>query len=127
GRRGVLVLGAVLGFGAAEVAGMLDASEASVNSALQRARATLEARVPAARERAPLPRSERERRLLTRFAEALETGDVDGVIALLTDEAVLTMPPEPGEYVGGAAIADFLANRFAAHAGRRLRLVPTRA
>jgi RNA polymerase sigma-70 factor (TIGR02960 family) len=126
-QRAVLVLRDVLGFGAAEVAEMLDASDASVNSALQRARATLDARVPATRERAPLPRSERERRLLGRFAEAFESGDIDLIVKLLTDDAVLTMPPEPGEYVGRPAIAAFLANRFAAHAGRRVRLIATRA
>ncbi|HWF73268.1 MAG TPA: sigma-70 family RNA polymerase sigma factor [Solirubrobacteraceae bacterium] len=126
-QRAVLVLRDVLGFGAAEVANMLDTSEASANSALQRARATLDARVPAARERAPLPRSDRERRLLGRFAEAFESGDVDAIVKLLTDDAVLTMPPEPGEYAGHQAIAKFLSNRFATHAGRRVRLIPTRA
>jgi len=126
-QRAVLVLRDVLGFSAADVADMLDSSEASVNSALQRARTTLDARVPAARERAPLPRSEAERRLLGRFADAFENGDVDAIVELLTDDAVLSMPPEPGEYVGPAAIAAFLANRYATHAGRRVRLVPTRA
>src|SRR5438309_1034544 len=82
----------------AEDASMLDSSEASVNSALQRARATLDSRLPTSRERAPLPRSARERELLARFAEAFEVGDVDGVVALLTDDALLTMPPEPLEY-----------------------------
>ena len=126
-QRAVLVLRDVLGFSAADVADMLDSSEASVNSALQRARTTLDARVPTARERAPLPRSEAERRLLGRFADAVENGDVDAIVELLTDDAVLSMPPEPGEYVGPAAIAAFLANRYATHAGRRVRLVPTRA
>jgi RNA polymerase sigma-70 factor (ECF subfamily) len=126
-QRAVLVLRDVLGFSAADVADMLDSSEASVNSALQRARTTLDARVPTARERAPLPRSEAERRLLGRFADAFENGDVDAIVELLTDDAVLSMPPEPGEYVGPAAIAAFLANRYATHAGRRVRLVPTRA
>jgi RNA polymerase sigma-70 factor (ECF subfamily) len=126
-QRAVLVLRDVLGFGAAEVADIVDSSEASVNSALQRARATLDARVPAARERAPLPRSDRERRLLGRFAEAFESGDIDAIVELLTDDAVLTMPPEPGEYAGRAAVAAFLANRFATHSGRRVRLIATRA
>jgi RNA polymerase sigma-70 factor (ECF subfamily) len=126
-QRAVLVLRDVLGFQAAEVATMLDSSEASVNSALQRARGTLDARLPARRERAPLPRSTRERELLARFAEAFENGDVDGVVALLTDDALLTMPPQPLEYQGHDSIAAFLADRFATHAGRRVRLVPTRA
>jgi RNA polymerase sigma-70 factor (TIGR02960 family) len=126
-QRAVLVLRDVLGFRAAEVAGMLDISEASVNSALQRARATHDARMPAARERAPLPRSRRERELLSRFAEAFEDGDVDGLVGLLTDDALLTMPPQPMEYQGYEAIAAFLADRFATHTGRRVRLIPTRA
>ena len=126
-QRAVLVLRDVLGFGGAEVAEMLDSTEASVNSALQRARATLDARAPADRARAPLPGSARERELVARFAEAFEHDDVDGVIALLTDDAWVTMPPEPYEYQGTAAIARFLRDRVAARAGRRVRLVPTRA
>jgi RNA polymerase sigma-70 factor (ECF subfamily) len=126
-QRAVLVLRDVLGFQAAEVAAMLDASDASVTSALQRARATLDAQAPASRERAPLPRSAGERELLARFAEAFETGDIDGVVALLTDDALLTMPPQPLEYQGHEAIAAFLADRMSTHPGRRVRLVPTRA
>ena len=126
-QRAVLVLRDVLGFQAAEVADMLDGSEASVNSALQRARATLDARLPPSRERAPLPRSAGERELLARFAEAFENGDVDGIVSLLTDDALLTMPPQPLEYQGHEAIAAFLADRFSTHTGRRVWLVPTRA
>jgi RNA polymerase sigma-70 factor (TIGR02960 family) len=126
-QRAVLVLRDVLGFGAAEVASMLDSSQPSVNSALQRARSTLESRQPASPDRAPLPRSPRERELLAEFAEAFENGDIDGVVALLTDDALLTMPPEPLEYQGHRAIDAFLRDRFATHAGRRVRLVPTRA
>ncbi len=127
-QRAVLVLRDVLGFQASEVAAMLDSSEASVNSALQRARGALEARMPASRERAPLPRSARERELLAQFAEAFEKGDVDGVVALLTDDALVTMPPEPMEYQGPAAIAMFLRDRFNQRRDARpLRLVATRA
>jgi hypothetical protein len=63
-----------------------------------------------------------------RFADAVERGDTDGIVALLTEDAWLTMPPEPYEYQGHAAIASFLQDR-AAMGGRhfRLRLVPTRA
>ena len=76
-------------------------SEASVNSALQRARATLDARLPAAAASgAPLPRSPRERELASRFADAFEGGDVDGLVALLTDDAWLTMPPQPHRVPG---------------------------
>jgi RNA polymerase sigma-70 factor (TIGR02960 family) len=127
-QRAVLVLRDVLGFRAAEVAGMLDTSEASVNSSLQRARASLDTRLPAAgRERAPLPHSPRERELVGRFADAFESGDVDGIVALLTDDAWLTMPPVPLQYQGPAAIARFLSTVPAGGALARFRLIPTRA
>ena len=126
-QRAVLVLRDVLGFRAAEVADMLETSEAAVKGALQRARATLERRLPAGdRERAPLPRSPRERELVGRFARAVESGDVDGVVTLLTDDARLTMPPQPFEYQGHAAIAGFLHDRAALRGGP-LRLAPTPA
>lgn len=126
-QRAVLVLRDVLGFRAAEVAGMLAASEVSVNSALQRARAALETGLPGERERAPLPRSSRELALVGRFADAFESGDVERVLSMLTDDAWLTMPPEPFEYQGRAAIEAFLADRFLARGTDALRLVPTRA
>jgi RNA polymerase sigma-70 factor, ECF subfamily len=126
-QRAVLVLRDVLGYPTAQVADMLDTSEASVNSALQRARATLESRLPTPRDRAPVPDSSRERELLGRFVEAFESSDVGGLVALLTDDAILTMPPQPLEYQGHRAIAGFLADRFTTHANRRVWLVPTRA
>ena len=71
---------------------MLDTTAQSVNSLLRRARAAFESRLPTAeRERAPLPDSKRERDTVGRFADAIQTGDIDGVVALLTDEAWLTM------------------------------------
>jgi RNA polymerase sigma-70 factor (TIGR02960 family) len=124
-QRAVLVLRDVLGFRAAEVAEMLESSEVSVNSALQRARATLESRLPD-RERASLPRLSRERELVARFADAVESGDVDGMVSLLTDDALLTMPPLPLEYQGRDAIAAFLRYREEAR-GTPLRVVPARA
>jgi RNA polymerase sigma-70 factor (TIGR02960 family) len=127
-QRAVLVLRDVLGYRAAEVAAMLDVSTASVNSGLQRARSALETRLhPAGRERAPLPSSAPERRLVGRFADAFEAGDVDGIVSLLTDDAWLTMPPVPLEYQGGARIGRFLATVPAGGDLRRLRLVGTRA
>jgi RNA polymerase sigma-70 factor (ECF subfamily) len=127
-QRAVLVLRDVLGFHAFEVAEMLGSSEAAVKGALQRARATLRARLPAGgRESAPLPRDPRERELVGRFAAALEGGDVDGIVALLTDDAWMTMPPQPYEYQGHAAIAAFLSDRMRMRDDRALRLVPTRA
>ena len=126
-QRAVLVLRDVLGYRAAEVATMLDATEISVNSALQRARATLDAQTPPVRERAPLPSSAAERELVARFADAFENGSVEQVIALLTDDAWVAMPPEPFEYQGHAAIAQFFAQAFGARGDRVDRLVATRA
>jgi RNA polymerase sigma-70 factor (TIGR02960 family) len=128
-QRAVLVLRDVLGFGASEVADMLEVSEASVNSALQRARGTLESRYlgAGARERAPLPSSAVERELLAQFAEAFEDGDADRIVTLLTDDALLSMPPEPAEYEGREAIGAFLRDRFALIERRPAFLVPTRA
>jgi RNA polymerase sigma-70 factor (TIGR02960 family) len=125
-QRAVLVLRDVLGFRSAEVAGMLSVSEASVNSALQRARATMAHFLPR-RDHAPLPRSARERDVASRFATAFAGGDVDGVVALLTDDAWFTMPPVTLEYQGPVAIAAFLRSVAARRGSRRYRLVPTRA
>ena len=125
-QRAVLVLRDVLGFRAAEVAEMLETTEASVNSLLRRARAAFETRLPATgRERAPLPNSKLERDIVGRFADAIETGDTDAVVALLTDDAWLTMPPEPYEYQGHER-----DRRVPPRPHRRRgapRLVPTRA
>jgi RNA polymerase sigma-70 factor (TIGR02960 family) len=125
-QRAVLVLRDVLGFRAAEVADMLETTEASVNSMLRRAREAFEVRLPASgRERAPLPNSKLERDTVGRFADAIETGDIDAVVALLTEEAWLTMPPEPYEYQGRATIGTFLRDRTTVRGAPRL--VPTRA
>jgi RNA polymerase sigma-70 factor (ECF subfamily) len=127
-QRAVLVLRDVLGFRSSEVAGMLDSSEASVNSALQRARATMADRLPGPdRERAPLPRSARERDVASRFATAFAANDIDGVVALLTDDAWFTMPPVTLEFQGPAAIAAFLRDIAGWRGPRHYRLVPTRA
>jgi RNA polymerase sigma-70 factor (TIGR02960 family) len=128
-QRAVLVLRDVLGFDGAEVADMLGSSEASIKGARQRARATLDTntRVPAGgRERAPVPSSARERELVGRFVDAVERGDIDGVVSMLTADAWLTMPPQPYEHQGRVAIAGFLRDR--AHVrGVPLRLLTTRA
>ena len=125
-QRAVLVLRDVLGFRAGEVAEMLDTTEPSVNSLLRRARTAFESRLPATgRERAPLPNSKREREIVGRFADAIQTGNADAVVALLTDEAWLTMPPEPYEYQGRDVIGAFLDDRTLRR-GAPL-LVPTRA
>ena len=126
-QRVALVMRDVLGFDTAEAAAALGSSKASIKGALQRARATLEDQLPAGGlERAPLPGSARERGLVGRFATAVERGDTKGIVSLLTDDAWLTMPPEPYEYQGGEAIARFLDDR-AVRRGAHYRLLPTRA
>jgi RNA polymerase sigma-70 factor (ECF subfamily) len=108
-QRAVLVLRDVLGYRAGEVAEMLETSAASVNSLLRRARAAFESRLPATgRERAPLPNSKLERDIVGRFAETVENGDIEGMVAVLTDDAWLTMPPLPHAYQGRNAIRAFL-------------------
>jgi RNA polymerase sigma-70 factor (TIGR02960 family) len=127
-QRAALVLRDVLGFHAAEVANMLDSSVDSVKAALQRARATLEQRLPPAdRDRSPLPDSPGERELVRRFADAFEADDINGIVALLTEDAWLTMPPWTLEYQGRSVIASFLRELATWRQGQRLRLVPTRA
>jgi RNA polymerase sigma-70 factor (ECF subfamily) len=121
------VLRDVLGFRAAEVAAVLDCTEGSVKGALQRSRAALRERLSVTPpDDVALPLSKREREVVDRFARAMETGDIDGVVALLADDAWLTMPPEPYEYQGAAAIAGFLDDR-ARRRGANYRLVPTGA
>jgi RNA polymerase sigma-70 factor (ECF subfamily) len=127
-QRSVLVLRDVLGFHAAEVTDMLGSSEDSVKSALKRARATMQQLHPAAgRERAPLPDSPDERELVRRFSDAWVADDIDAVVALLTDDAWVSMPPSPLEYQGQATIGAFLSQIAKWRAGRRYRLIPTRA
>jgi len=127
-QRAVLILRDVLGFRASEVAGMLDTTEESVTSALKRARAAVQQRQQASAEREPPlpPDSAREREFIARITRAYETGDVDDVVALLTDDVILAMPPRPLEYQGRELAARFLAT-VAFRQGRTFRLVPTRA
>ena len=126
-QRAVLVLRDVLGYRAGEVAEMLETTEAAVNSLLSRARAAFESRLPATeRERAPLPSSKLEREVVGHFAEAVESGDVDAMVAVLTDDAWLTMPPLPHAYQGRGAIGAFLRGAEERR-GAPLRLVAARA
>jgi RNA polymerase sigma-70 factor (ECF subfamily) len=122
-QRAVVVLRDVLGFRAAEVANMLDTTENAVTSALKRARQAL---AGLDRESAPLPNSPRERRIVDDFARAFESGDVEAIVALLTDDAWLTMPPIPLEYQGPDAIGHFLTT-VALRDGVSYVLYPTRA
>jgi RNA polymerase sigma-70 factor (TIGR02960 family) len=122
----VLVLRDVLGFHASEVAGMLECSVESVTSALRRARANLRGhRPPADHEPPPLAGSAAEEAVVARFVRAYQAADLDAVVALLTDDVFMSMPPLPLEYQGRDAVAGFCAAIFGA--GRRFDLVPTRA
>ena len=123
----VLVLRDVLGFHASEVAGMLDSTVESVTSALKRARASLERRraVPGGRELPPAAGSPAEAATVAKFTRAYESADLDALVALLTDDVFMSMPPIPFEYAGREAVSRFCGGLFAA--GRRIDLVPTRA
>ncbi|HEY6646401.1 MAG TPA: RNA polymerase subunit sigma-70, partial [Mycobacterium sp.] len=119
----VLLLRDVLGFHAREVADMLDTTVDSVNSALKRARATLQRSEP--REPAPAPESPTERALVSEFVRAYESGNVDALVALLTTDIFVSMPPIPLEYRGIDVVSRLFAGIFGS--GRRVELVPTRA
>jgi RNA polymerase sigma-70 factor (TIGR02960 family) len=126
-QRAVLVLREVLGYHADEVADMLGATVDSVNSALKRARTTLQRRLPPRSEDAPppAPDSPAERALVAKFVRAYESGDVDELVALLTADVSVSMPPIPLEYHGRDVVARFYASIFGR--GPRYDLVPTRA
>ncbi len=126
-QRAVLLLRDVLGWSASETARLLDASDASVNSALQRARATLGTRFPTGRPVAQPAPDDRQRALLERYVRAWERADLDGLVALLREDAVLSMPPWRQWYVGREAIRAFFAWAWRAAGGGPFRLVPTAA
>jgi RNA polymerase sigma-70 factor (TIGR02960 family) len=121
----VLVLRDVLGFHANEVAGMLDSTVESVNSALKRARASLQRRQPPGCEPPPASGSPSENAIVAKFVRAWESADLGALVALLTDDVFMSMPPMPFEYEGPDVVARFCASLFGA--GRRFDLVPTRA
>jgi len=123
----VLVLRDVLGFHASEVADMLNATVESVNSALKRARATLQRRqaLQAGEEPAPAAGSAAENEIVAKFVAAWEAADLDALVGLLTDDVFMSMPPMPFEYQGRDIVARFCAGIFGA--GRRFDLVPARA
>jgi RNA polymerase sigma-70 factor (ECF subfamily) len=118
-----LLLCDVLGFATAEVAAMLDTSPTAIKGVLQRARA----RIDHDQQVTSVPGSADERDLARRFSEAFVADDIDGVVALLTDDGWLAMPPAPHEYHRPQAVATFLRASAAWRGRRRLRLVPTRA
>lgn len=123
----VLILRDVLGFHASEVAEMLEVTVESVNSALKRARASLQRRQQPAAGRQPPPAagSPAEDVIVARFARAWESADLDALVALLSDDVFIAMPPEPFGYEGRDLVARYWARQFGA--GRRFDLVPTRA
>jgi RNA polymerase sigma-70 factor (ECF subfamily) len=126
-QRAALILRDVLGFHAREAALILGSSEESLTSALKRARAALERRQPAgSRELAPPPKSPAERGLVDRLTKAFQAADVDGIVALLTEDAWMTMPPLPLEYQGRELAGRFLA-ATAFRPGWTARLLETRA
>jgi RNA polymerase sigma-70 factor, ECF subfamily len=124
-QRAVFILRDVLGWSSKETALLLKASVASVNSALQRARATLRDRLPERRtEWAPSSGpSEEERELLRRYVEAHERSDADALAELLREDARLVMPPHPTWYSGREAIMTAMRQGFDPDFGRLRTLV----
>lgn len=126
-QRAVLVLRDVLGFHADEAAEMLGTGVASVTSALQRARATLDGRLPPRGELLSLPLSTGHSEMVTRFADAFERDDIDDLVTLLTEDAIVSMPPEPEWHQGRAAVERFLRRRLTMRLPRQWRFEPTSA
>ncbi len=123
-QRAALMLCDVLGWASAEAANLLDASTASINSALQRARETLSKSYPEGRVRTHKPSAEQEA-LLGKYLRAWEGHDLDGFVALLREDAAVIMPPWLEWYVGRAVIGAFFDGAWKTCGG--LRLVPTAA
>jgi RNA polymerase sigma-70 factor, ECF subfamily len=124
-QRAALLLCDVLGWGAAEAATLLGGSTASINSALQRARATLAKRYPDGRPEVAPPPSPAQQKLLDRYLQAWERLDLDAFVALLKEDATYTMPPWLQWYSGRAAIGSFLGLVWKTYSG--FRLIPTAA
>jgi len=106
---------------------MLEVTVGSVHSALKRARASLQRRQQsdAGREAAPAAGSPAEERIVATFARAWESADIDTLVALLTDDVFIAMPPEPFGYEGRELVARYCARQFSS--GRRFDLIPARA
>jgi len=122
----VLILRDVLGFHAREVADLLEVTVESVTSALKRARARLQRRQPAVdHQPPPVAGSPAEEALVALFARAWESADLEALVALLTDDVFIAMPPEPVGYEGRDNVARYWGRQFGA--GRLFDLVPTRA
>jgi len=128
-QRAALILRDVLGWSAAEVATLLESSMASVNSALQRARATLANRLPhQGRVTAGKAVSEvAQQSVLARYIQAWEEGDMNALALVLKEDAVLTMAPAPNWFQGRSAIATFFRQLCFSDNPKRFRLLPTGA
>jgi RNA polymerase sigma-70 factor (TIGR02960 family) len=122
-QRAVLLLRDVLGYRASETAELLGLTEDAVTSALKRARATIDA---APSPDPPPPGTRQERALLDRFVAAFTELDLDALVALMTDDAWVRMPPLPLEYRGTAAVRRFFT-AIHVHLRRIDRMVPVRA
>jgi RNA polymerase sigma-70 factor, ECF subfamily len=107
-QRAALVLREVLGFSARETAETLETTVASVNSALQRARKTIDERLPEQSQQATLRSlgDDGVRELVESFVDAFERGDVDAILSLVAEDATFAMPPYPGWYRGREALGD---------------------
>jgi RNA polymerase sigma-70 factor (ECF subfamily) len=127
-QRAVLILRDVLGYHASEVAQILESTEESVTSALKRARATLQQRLPHSGDGnlKPSPRSTTEYELVERFTQAFESSDLDGVVGLLTEDVWFAMPPLSYEWQGHSHARQFLAAMWTGQRTGR-RLIATRA
>jgi RNA polymerase sigma-70 factor, ECF subfamily len=120
-QRAVLIFRDVLGWTAPEVADVLGSTVASVNSALQRARGTIDQRLPETAQTAADPT---ERELLNRYVAAFEHADMDALVVLLSEDATLRMPPQPSMR-GGLQIARFFLETVAQGDLTRIRHRPT--
>jgi RNA polymerase sigma-70 factor (ECF subfamily) len=125
-QRAVLILRDVLGFSAREVAGTLETTVDAVNSALARARRSLDGRLPGRSQQATLRAlgDDGVREVVEGYIDALDRGDVDALVAMLAADATWSMPPHPGWYRGLEAITAFLE---AGPMRLRWRHRPTRA
>ena len=128
-QRAVLLLRDVLGFSAREAAELLDSSPTSVHSSLRRARAALERRQKTGRLdlNRSSPPDDVERSLVQRYVQAWESIDIAGLLQLLREDALMTMPPDPAVFLGREAIVEFFSTVPAEGALDRIPLVTTRA
>jgi RNA polymerase sigma-70 factor (ECF subfamily) len=128
-QRAALILRDVLGYSARETAEILDSTVAAANGALRRARKAVHERLPDQSQQQSLRSigDVRLRSLVDAYVRAWEASDVDGILALLTDDATIAMPPRPGWFRGHAAIATFLAEWPFGQSDHRVRFVPARA